>query len=85
MAIITAYNVSQKYHLAHGERTAYKQQHRILSESIREQNLPIAPHPRRQFILDLQAWTEHLIQTDHEIILALDANEAYNPDAPGVV
>ncbi len=53
--------------------------------SIREQNLPIAPHPQRQFILDLQAWIEHLIQTEHEIILALDANETYNPDEPGVV
>jgi hypothetical protein len=42
--------------------------------------LPIAPHPHRQFILDLQAWLEHLISTDHEIILALDANEPYNPD-----
>ncbi len=35
-----------------------------------------------QFILDLQAWLESLIQTDHEIILALDANEPYNPDIP---
>ncbi len=84
-AIVTAYNVSQKYHLERGERTAYKQQFRILSAAIREQNINVAPHPRRQFMLDLQAWLEHLIQNDHEIILAMDANEAYNPDVPGIV
>ncbi len=42
----------------------------------------MAPHPHRQFILDLQAWLEYLINTDHEIILALDSNEPYNPDIP---
>jgi len=40
--------------------------------------LPQNPH--RQFILDLQAWLQNLIQEGHEIILALDANESYNPD-----
>jgi hypothetical protein len=65
-----------------GERTAYKQQHRILSRTIREQNLPVAPHLKRQFILDLQSWIEHLIQTNHDIILAMDANEPYNPEIP---
>jgi hypothetical protein len=79
VAIITAYNVSQEQ----GEQTAYKQQRRILSHKIRQDNLPIAPHPRRQLILDLQSWIEHLIQTDHEIILSMDANEPYNPDIPG--
>jgi hypothetical protein len=85
VAIITAYNVSQKYHLEGGERTAYKQQFWILSATIREQNLSVAPHPTHQFMLDLQAWIEHLIQHDHEIILAMDANEPYNLDMPGVV
>jgi hypothetical protein len=82
VVVITAYNVSQIYEMERGERTAYKQQHRILSRQIRENNLPIAPHPRRQFILDLQAWIEHLIHTNHDIILAMDANEPYNPDVP---
>jgi hypothetical protein len=85
VVIITAYNVGQRSHLEGGERTAYKQQIRLLSQTIRANNLPIAPNPRRQFIMDLQAWIEHLIQTDHEIILSLDANEPYNPDAPGTV
>jgi hypothetical protein len=73
IVFITAYNVSQKYEMDRGERTAYKQQHRILSRTIREQNLPVAPHPKRQFILDLQSWIEHLIQTNPDIILAMDA------------
>ncbi len=85
VAVITAYNVSQKYHLEHGERTAYKQQYRLLSAAIRNNNLPIAPNPRRQFIMDLQAWIEHLIHTEHDIILSMDANEPYNPDIPGTV
>jgi hypothetical protein len=83
VAIITAYNVSQRYEGNTGECTAHKQQCRLLSQIIRDQNVPIAPHPHRQFILDLQAWLEHLISTDHEIILALDANEPYNPDTNG--
>jgi hypothetical protein len=82
VVVITAYNVSQRYEMVRGERTAYKQQHRILSQHIRDNNLPIAPHPRRQFILDLQSWIEHLIHTNHDIILAMDANESYNPDVP---
>ncbi len=83
ITIVTAYQVSQKYHLEHGERTAYKQQYRLLSQNIRTNNLPIAPHPRRQFFLDLQAWMEHLIADNHDLILAMDANESYNPDVPG--
>jgi hypothetical protein len=85
VVVITAYNVSQKYNLERGDRTAYKQQYRLLSNTIRTKNLPIAPHPRRQFILDLQSWVEHLVQTNHDIILALDANEPYNPDVPGAI
>ncbi len=75
---IIAYNVSQKYQPKRGEWAAYKQQFRLLSHKIHQDNLPIAPHPRRQFKMDLQAWIEHLIQTNHEIILSMDANEPYN-------
>ncbi len=82
VAVITAYNVSQRCQGNQGERTAYKQQYRLLSQIIHNSNLPIAPSPHRQFILDLQAWLEHLIRIDHDIILALDANETYNPDIP---
>jgi hypothetical protein len=83
VAIVTAYNVRQRYHLEHGERTAYKQQYRLLSAAIRESNLPIAPNPRRQFILDLQSWLENLINTEHDIILSMDAKDTYNPEVPG--
>ena len=84
VAIITAYNVSQSYPTG-GERTAHQQQARLLTRKIREQNLNIGPHPRRQFILDLQAWIEALQSDNYDIILSLDANEPYNPDHPGTV
>jgi hypothetical protein len=52
-----------------------------LSRHFHEQNLPGAPDPRKQFFLDLQIWLEFLQQDGHDIILSLDANEVYNPDA----
>jgi hypothetical protein len=58
------------------------QQHRLLSQMHRQHNQQAAPHPHRQFILDLQAWIEHLQSQGHDIILTLDANEPYNPDIP---
>ncbi len=85
VAVIMAYNVCQKYHMEGGERTAYKQQLRLLSSKIRKDNLPKAPHPCRQFILDLQSWLEQLLHSGHEIILTMDANENYNPDVPGSI
>ncbi len=85
VAVITANNVGQQSHLEGGERMAYKQQTRILSQSIRTSNLNISPNPHRQFILDLPAWMEHLIETEHKIMLSLDENEPYNPDLPGTV
>ncbi len=65
-----------------GTTTAYQQQHRLLSHLYRTHHLQAAPHPHRQFILDLQSWLEHLIKEDYDIILTLDANEPYNPDVP---
>ncbi len=82
MVLITAYNVSQRYQMKTGECTAYKQQLRLLSNMIWINNLPTSPNPRRQFILDLQSWIEHLIQTNHDVILTMDANKAYDPDTP---
>ncbi|MFN9951609.1 MAG: hypothetical protein ACK55I_00800, partial [bacterium] len=46
----------------------------------REQTAYQALDPRRQFILDLQAWLEHLIQEGHQLIVAMDANMVYDPD-----
>ena len=76
IAIITAYNPR----LLYGDTTTYQQQTRLLSALFREHNIFTPPNPHRQFILDLQAWLQNLIQEGHEIILALDANESYNPD-----
>ena len=36
---------------------------------------------RRQFILDLQAWVEHLIDSRHDIILSMGAIASYDPDS----
>jgi hypothetical protein len=80
VAVITAYNVSQKSHIIHGEKTAYKQQLRLLTNLYHHHKIQAAPHPHRQFILDLQSWIETLIADNHDIILAMDANDPYNPD-----
>lgn len=76
IAVITAYNVGP----SRGDTMANQQQHILLSAHIRQHNLPVSPHSHRQFILDLQSWIEAIIKDGHEIILAMDANEAYNPD-----
>jgi hypothetical protein len=72
----TAYNACQTA----GDTTYYHQQLRILSRLHREQNIETPPNPRRQFILDLQAWLEYLRSEGHHFILATDANEVYDPD-----
>jgi hypothetical protein len=38
------------------------------------------PNPHMQFILDLQAWSEPILNDGHDIILSIDANETYSPD-----
>jgi hypothetical protein len=76
ITIITAYNSS--YNL--GDTTNYRQQQRTLSSLHRKYNQKVDAQPRRQFILDLQAWITHLIESNHEVILSLDANLSYNPD-----
>jgi hypothetical protein len=62
---------------------ACQQQTRLLFKLFREHHIPGIPNPHRQFILDIQSWITHLTNLGHEIILALDANETYNPDIPG--
>jgi hypothetical protein len=71
LAVITGYRVCETTASSAGVKTAFMQQHRALSDHFRTANTLTAPNPRRQFILDLQAWVENLIQTDHQIILAL--------------
>jgi len=76
ITIITAYNAT----VSPGDSTYYHQQMRIISQMHRQRNNLSVPDPRRQFILDLQAWIEFLRSEDHHIILALDANEVYDTD-----
>lgn len=75
VTIITAYNAS----LTYGDRTNNRQQ-RVLSHLHIAHKQHISANPRRQFILDLQAWIKELIHQEHEIILAIDANDSYDPD-----
>jgi hypothetical protein len=76
VTLITAYNASN----TPGDTTFYQQQVRILSRLHRESNQSVNPQPCRQFVLDLQAWIQYIQKQGHDIILSLDANEAYDPD-----
>ena len=69
IAIITAYRVTQNSIDQAGHKTAYAQQWAVARIQGEEQ-----PEPRKQFITDLQREIKKL-QTDHDIILMLDANE----------
>jgi hypothetical protein len=79
ITIVTAYNPGHSL----GGKTSCQQQTRLLSWFFRSQGSTQQPNPHRQFILDLQSWLSHLISAGHEIILSIDANEAYQPDSPG--
>lgn len=76
ITVVTAYNACQSA----GDTTYYHQQLRVLSSLHRDQHINAPPDPRCQFILDLQSWSEHLHSEGHQFILAMDANETYNPD-----
>ena len=55
------------------------QQRRVLLHLHRQFHQWVEPNPRRQFILDLQAWLGDLHHQGHDIILAMDANKSYDP------
>jgi hypothetical protein len=76
ITIVTAYQAC----LSMGDGTYYQQQLRLLSRLHREQNIQTLPDPRRQLILDLQAWLETLQSDNHQFILSLDANKPFDPD-----
>jgi hypothetical protein len=94
ITVISAYRVSQKSSSSLGVKTAYMQLYRALQAQLLEKEVLSAPEPNKQFILDLQAWVQHLQVQGHQIILNLDNNEdlynsggtihplAYNPDGP---
>jgi hypothetical protein len=79
--IVTAYNATQSY----GDTTNFQQQYRVLSRLHRDQGQRMTANPRRQFILDLQAWLESRIAEGHDLIIGMDAYDSYNPDAVGTV
>jgi hypothetical protein len=74
--IITAYRVSQEYLSSIGHKTSAMQQFRTLSQHMRAVELTSNPRPRYQFIIDLQAWLQELINKSYEVILCIDANES---------
>jgi hypothetical protein len=82
IALITAYQVCSATISSLGPTTYAAQQYRHLSSYLRESSLTTQPNPRRQFILDLQAWIESLVHTNHDIILSLDGNEDYTISTP---
>jgi hypothetical protein len=77
ITFITTYNA----YPSTGDRTYYHQQLRLLSRMNREQLIDTAPNPRRQFILDLQAWIKSIQNEGHTIVLAMDAHVVFNPDS----
>ena len=81
ITIVMAYNATQSY----GDTTNFQQQYRVLSRLHRDQGQQMTANPRRQFILDLQAWLESRIAEGHDLIIGMDANDSYNPDAVGTV
>jgi len=76
ISIVTAYQACQ----SSGDGTYYQQQLRLLSRLHHELNIVSLPAPRRQLILDLQAWLEALKSEGHHFILSMDANESFDPD-----
>lgn len=58
-----------------GVKTAYMQQVRALKSKNTTQNYP--SEPNEQFILDLQAWLQHLQTEGHKIMLCLDNNKDF--------
>ena len=95
LTIITAYRVCQKASSSMGVKTAYMQQVRALkNRNLRDHVKTAIAEPNRQFILDLQAWIQHIKSQGHLIILNLENNEdlyahegsvhplLYQPDKP---
>ncbi len=73
--LVTAYRVCKQTLIsAIGPTTAPAQHHRHLTRQWMEHDTE-EPQPRLQFILDLQAWLENMMNNKTEIILCLDANE----------
>jgi len=76
--IITAYRVCRQTIQSAGHKTATAQKFRALSKTFRDADLENDPIPRRQFIVDLQSWIEHMSEEGYQIILSINANETYS-------
>jgi len=68
ITIVMAYNATQSY----GDTTNFQQQYRVLSRLHRDQGQQMTANPRRQFILDLQAWLESRIAEGHDLIIGME-------------
>jgi len=91
ITIVSAYRVCQKSPTT-GVKMAFMQQFWSLQSKLNLRKSSKTPVPNKQFILDLQAWIQHLQSQGHLIILNLDNNEdlykaegsihnlQYNPD-----
>jgi len=80
ITVVTAYNAT----FSLGDTTNFQQQIRVLSQQHRQHGQRVSPQPRRQFILDLQGWLEFKKEEGHELIVGMDANDTYDPDAGGI-
>jgi hypothetical protein len=78
LLIVTAYRVCRQTIASARPKTATSQQFRLLSQSFHEADLDDDPIPHHQFIVDLQAWLEHRVESGYHIVLGIDANEAYH-------
>jgi len=83
--LITAYRVCVQSPMLSGPKTSTSQQFRKLSEKHRSAEYVDDPVPRRQFVIDLHAWIQHMQRTSHNIILCIDANEAISDEAGQVL
>jgi ribonuclease HI len=81
LTVVTGYRVCKTTVASAGVKTAFMQQYRALSTKLRETGKTSKPNPRRQFVLDLQAWLEHLVTEGHQIILSIDSNDDLNTTA----
>jgi hypothetical protein len=79
VTVVTAYNATT----SSVDTTNFQQQQHVLSRLHREHNQHGAAQPRRQFILDFQGWLESRIDDGHELIVGMDVNDTFSPDAPG--
>jgi hypothetical protein len=76
ITIVMAYRICEQSMASCGKTTSTAQQYRLLSKKMRTNQVHLDnPTPRRQMILDLQAWLSVKISEGHKIILAIDANE----------